>query len=221
MNTQSSFQAEHDFFASRGFGQKIGFGVRPAVIVIDLAKGFTDPSRPLGSDLSSEIEASNQITRLARQRQLPVVFTVVRYDDPKLADAGIWALKQKGAASLMATGDGHELDDRLDVAESDIRICKKYASSFFGTDLLSVLVSMQVDTVILLGTSTSGCVRATAVDAVQMGLRPMVVKEGVNDRSVRAHEQSLFDLEAKYADVVSLEDTLAYLQTVGPEALGR
>jgi nicotinamidase-related amidase len=98
---------------------------------------------------------------------------------------------------------------------SDSLLVKKYASCFFGTDLVPRLLSRQVDTLIITGCTTSGCVRATAVDAVQTGLRPMVVREAVGDRSAAAHAQSLFDLDAKYADVVSLEETLHYLRTVG------
>ena len=98
---------------------------------------------------------------------------------------------------------------------NDILLVKKYASCFFGTDLVPRLNSRRIDTLIITGCTTSGCVRATAVDAVQNGFRPMVVREAVGDRSKAAHEQSLFDLNAKYADVVSLDETLHYLKTVG------
>ena len=101
------------------------------------------------------------------------------------------------------------------ISSTDSLLVKKYASCFFGTDLVARLVSRRVDTLIITGCTTSGCVRATAVDAVQTGLRPMVVREAVGDRSVAAHDQSLFDLNAKYADVVSLDETLQYLRTVG------
>ncbi|MBC2769012.1 isochorismatase family protein [Pusillimonas minor] len=101
------------FFAARGFGVKIGFGKRPAVLVIDLTKGFTDAQRPLGADLSSQITVANEIITSAKNKEVPVIFTAVRYDNPNLIDAGIWAMKQKGVASLLASGDGHELDERL------------------------------------------------------------------------------------------------------------
>ncbi|MDB5741689.1 MAG: N-carbamoylsarcosine amidase [Polaromonas sp.] len=203
--------SDEEFFRQRGFGIKIGFGARPALLVVDLTLGFTDAQRPLGADLSTQICATNALLAAAHHKNIPVIFTSVRYDDQQLADAGIWALKQKGASSLMATGDGHQLDSRLDVDSRDALLYKKYASCFFGTDLVSRLVSARVDTLIITGTSTSGCVRATAVDACQNGFRPMVVSEAVGDRSVSAHDQSLFDLNAKYADVVSLQTTLDYL----------
>jgi maleamate amidohydrolase len=117
--------------------------------------------------------------------------------------------------TLKADSEGVQIDPRLDFRKTDSLLVKKYASCFFGTDLVSRLLSRRVDTVIIVGCTTSGCVRATAVDAVQTGLRPMVVREAVGDRSPAAHEQSLFDLNAKYADVVSLDETLQYMRTVG------
>lgn len=212
--TPSSPVSDAEFFRERGFGQPIGFGASPVLLVVDLTRGFTDAKRPLGADLTGQIAATNALLALAHQKDIPVIFTSVRYDDAQLRDAGVWALKQKGTASLVAAGDGHEVDPRLDVGPQDALIYKKYASCFFGTDLISRLVTARADTLIIVGTSTSGCVRASAVDACQNGFRPMVVKEAVGDRSVAAHEQSLFDLQAKYADVVSLEDTLAYLRGV-------
>lgn len=210
--TQFSDDDQANFFAARGFGRTIGFGERPALVVIDLTKGFTDPARPFGAELGPQVAATRSLLEAARGRGIPVVFTSVRYDDHSLADAGIWALKQGGAASLAAAGDGHELDARLPVLPGEGVVYKKYASAFFGTDLLSRLVARRIDTVLLAGTSTSGCVRATAVDASQYGFRPMVVREAVGDRSEPAHLQSLIDLQAKYADVVSLSSTLTFLQ---------
>lgn len=205
---------DQDFFHQRGFGVPIGFGKNPVLIVIDLTKAFTNPGSLLGSDLSAQIEASNQLLDSAHANGIPVIHTAVRYDDPQLRDAGIWAIKQKGSATLAASGDGHEFDPRLHLHETDGVLYKKYASCFFGTDLLSRLTNLRADTVLLAGTSTSGCVRATAVDACQYGFRPMVIEEAVGDRSAAAHHQSLFDLNAKYADVVSLEATLAYLRAI-------
>lgn len=206
--------SDQEFFRARGFGQRIGFGRRPALMVIDLTKGFTDPSRALGAPLESQIAAANELLKEAHAMQLPVCFTSVRYDNPDMSDAGLWALKQAGSASLLASGDGHELDPRLARQANDWFIYKKYASCFFGTDLTTRLINAGVDTLLITGTSTSGCVRATAVDACQLGFRPMIVKEGVGDRSASAHEQSLFDLDAKYADVVSLKDCLGYLASL-------
>lgn len=153
------------FFRERGFGMRIGFGARPALVVIDLAKAFTDPEQPLGADLASQIAGTNRLLEAAASRAVPVFFSSVRYDDASLQDTGIWALKQRGTTSLRSSGDGYELDPRLTVSRGANVFYKKYASCFFGTDLVSRLQTFSVDTLIITGTSTSGCVRATAVDA--------------------------------------------------------
>lgn len=211
----TSGKEDEEFFRQRGFGIKIGFGGRPALIVIDMLKGFTDPAMPLGANLDREIEAQKPLIKVAHERDIPVIFSTVIYEEADIKDAGIWALKQKGARTLTAGSEAVRLDPRLDKRAGDILLVKKYASCFFGTDLVPRLNSRRVDTLIVTGCTTSGCVRATAVDAVQNGFRPMVVREAVGDRSTAAHEQSLFDLDAKYADVVSLGETLQYLKTVG------
>ena len=203
------------FFRERGFGLRIGFGERPALMVIDMVKAFTNPAMMLGANLDSQIAAIQPLLALAHERSIPVLFSTVIYQDSGLRDAGIWLLKQKGVVTLKAGTDGVEVDPRLDVRPDDSLLVKKYASCFFGTDLVPRLMSHRVDTLIITGCTTSGCVRATAVDAVQNGFRPMVVREAVGDRSEAAHDQSLFDLDAKYADVVSLDETLTYLRDVG------
>ncbi|HEY1364724.1 MAG TPA: isochorismatase family protein [Xanthobacteraceae bacterium] len=213
--TERASQSDAEFFRQRGFGLKIGFGERPALLVIDMLKAFTNPQMMLGANLDREIEAIKPLLAVAHERKIPVIFSTVIYNDADLKDAGIWALKQKGVATLKGGTEGVEVDSRLDFRRTDSLLVKKYASCFFGTDLISRLLSARVDTLIIVGCTTSGCVRATAVDAVQTGLRPMVVREAVGDRSAAAHEQSLFDLDAKYADVVSLEETLHYLRRIG------
>lgn len=192
----------------------MGFGRRPAVLVVDMIVAFTDPNQMLGSDLSPQIVATQQMIDGARARHLPILYSTVSYDDEGLADAGVWALKQKGLATLRVGTPAVELDPRLQRLPGEGWLPKKYASCFFGTDLASRLVSAGVDTLLLAGCTTSGCVRATAVDALQSGFRPVVVRDCVGDRSEVAHEQSLFDLQAKYADVVSLEEVCRYLENI-------
>jgi maleamate amidohydrolase len=211
----TSGKADEDFFAQRGFGIKIGFGERPALIVIDMITGFTDASMPLGAPLESQLAAQKPLIDVAHERNIPVIFSTVIYNDHDLKDAGLWAIKMKGTMTLKAGTTAIEVDKRLDMRPTDSLLVKKYASCFFGTDLVPRLLNQRVDTLIVTGCTTSGCVRATAVDAVQNGFRPMVVKEAVGDRSASAHEQSLFDLNAKYADVVGLDETLQYMKTVG------
>lgn len=211
----TSGKDDEEFFRQRGFGIKIGFGERPALIIIDMIKGFTDSSMPLGANLDTQIEAQKPLLKVAHERDIPCIFSTVMYEEADVKDAGIWALKQKGAQTLTAGSEAVKVDPRVGMQPKDILLVKKYASCFFGTDLVPRLNSRRIDTLIIAGCTTSGCVRATAVDAVQNGFRPMVVREAVGDRSLAAHEQSLFDLNAKYADVVSLDETLQYLKTVG------
>ena len=217
----TSGKEDEDFFRARGFGVKIGFGERPALIVIDMLKGFTDPAMPLGANLDHEIEAQQPLLDVAHQRGIPVIFSTVIYTDADLKDAGLWGIKMKGSLTLKAGTPAVEIDPRLDMRPTDSLLIKKYASCFFGTDLVPRLMNQRVDTLIITGCTTSGCVRATAVDAVQNGFRPIVVREAVGDRSKPAHEQSLFDLNAKYADVVGLDETLQYMRTVGHNAPAR
>ncbi len=206
------------FFASRGFGTTIGFGRRPALLVIDLVNAFTDPEMPLGSNLDSVIEQLRPVLGTARQVGIPILYTVVGYEE-SLADAGVWFRKQKALTTLMLGTPAVEVDSRVAPAPGEQVILKKYASGFFGTDLASRLTSTGIDTLLITGATTSGCVRATAVDAVQLGYRPMVVREAVGDRSPAAHQQALFDLQQKYADVVDVRETIDFLRTVAGAAL--
>lgn len=214
-NTATISDAE--FFRQRGFGLKLGFGRHPALVIVDIIQAFTDPDMPLGSEMGKEIIETNRVIDACREANVPMFFTTTAYDDAALKDGGVWVLKQKGAATLRSGTPAVELDPRLHYQQGDSLLVKKYASCFFGTDLLSRLISHGCDTVLIAGATTSGCVRGTAVDAVQNGFRPIVIKEAVCDRSVAAHEQSLFDLEAKYCDVVPIDEVLDYLKNLNQQ----
>jgi maleamate amidohydrolase len=207
----TTHQEMDEFFRKRGFSRTIGFGERAAVIVIDIIGAFTNPDLPLGTNLDSVIEQTNRILGPARAAKLPIFFSSVAYEHEDLRDAGIWALKQSGVMTLRAGTPEVQVDRRLGQRPGEALIMKKYASCFFGTDLVTRLHTLKVDTLILAGCTTSGCVRATAVDGLQYGFRVMIPREAVGDRAAPAHEQSLFDLNAKYADVVSVDDVLGYL----------
>lgn len=207
----TSRQDDVEAFAARGFGGNLGFGSRPALIIVDLVNGFTDLASPLGSSMTAEVEATKIVLREARVKRIPIFFTTVAYDDSDLQDSGVWAKKIAGLTILRNGSTAVQVDERLERAPDEAILVKKYASAFFGTDLGSRLTSRSIDTVLITGCSTSGCVRATAVDALQLGFRPIVIRECVADRSAAAHEQSLFDLEQKYADVISVDNVLSYL----------
>jgi maleamate amidohydrolase len=167
--TVRSAQDDAAFFAQRGFGQRIGFGERPALAIIDMLKAFTDEKAMLGANLDKELAAIVPLLAAAHERGMPVIFSTVRYDDADLKDAGIWALKQKGVTTLRGEDKGWEVDPRLDLRKTDTLLLKKYASCFFGIDLVPRLLAHRVDTLVITGCTTSGCVRATAVDAWQNG----------------------------------------------------
>lgn len=210
---------DEKFFKQRGFGKKIGFGISPAILVVDFINAFTNyhnSEMVLASNLDQQLLETNRLIDASRSQGIPVLFTTVSYDDD-LKEAGIWALKQSGTKTLKAGTEGVEIDYNLHVLEKDSIVVKKYASAFFGTDLASRLVSQKIDTLIITGCTTSGCVRATAVDGISNGFRPIIVKEAVGDRSEKAHEQSLFDLQAKYADVESIDSVLTYFDFLKKE----
>jgi maleamate amidohydrolase len=197
-----------------GFGHSSGFGTRPCVIVVDFIKGFTDPECPLGSDYTPQLEATQKLLQAARNKNVPVIFTTVIYE-PHFRDGAHFIKKVPALKALTADSSWVEIDPSLERNEtSEPLIIKKFASSFFGTHLHSLLTAEQVDTTIVTGCTTSGCVRATVVDALQHGYRVIVPEPCVGDRSQAAHQANLYDIKTKYGDVLSLDSTLAYIQTV-------
>jgi maleamate amidohydrolase len=206
----SDAQAREVYERTR-LGGPIGLRERPAVLVVDFSCGFTDPSCGLGSDLTAEVEATRRLLDRARERGLPVIFTTIGYEE-SLADAGIWPAKMPGLSDLKIGGKWVELDERLGRQPDEPVIVKKGASAFFGTNLTALLAARGIDSVILCGATTSGCIRATAVDLIQNGYPTVVPRECVGDRAQAPHEANLFDIQAKYADVVPLDEVLAALE---------
>ena len=179
----SEAERNEELFQQRGFHRRMGYGQSPALVVIDMQKGFTDPTAALGSNLDAQIEATHPLLEVAHERKIPVFFSACVYDDPEFRDAGVWINKIQGLDTLGSWTENAKIDARLDVRKGDTVFPKRYASCFFGTDLFSRLTAQRIDTVILTGCTTSGCVRATAVDSCQYGFRPIVVREAVGDRS--------------------------------------
>jgi len=199
-------------------GESVTLGERPAVLVVDLSCGFTDPESTLGSDLTAEVEATKGLLDVARARGLPVIFTTIGFE-PNRKDGALWLQKVPSLGDLEVGGQWVDIDSRLERREDETVIVKKGASAFFGTNLTAILVSQGVDTVVLCGATTSGCIRATAVDLLQNGFPTLVPRECVGDRAQAPHEANLFDIQAKYADVVSADDAIGYLESV-PERVG-
>jgi len=199
-----------------GFHGRAGFGEKPALVVVDVNRGFTDPASPLVCDLDDCVAAIVRLLDAFRLAELPVVFTTVCYDDVGKQAAAVFLEKIPALLVLEPGSSWVEIDPRIAPVEGEPVLSKYFASAFFGTALASVLACAGADTVVVTGASTSGCVRATALDAMQHGYRVVVPREAVGDRSEAAHEANLYDLDTKYADVVSVEDVLAELAVMQP-----
>lgn len=194
------------------FSGRVGWGVRPAVVVVDLVRAYTEVGGPfLLPDPAPAVAATAALVDAARTAGWPVVWTVVRYDRG-LADGGLFVRKVPALAAFADGADGEWGALVLDPRPGEPVVAKQYASAFFGTSLAATLHAAGVDTVVIAGVSTSGCIRATATDALGHGFRPQVVRDACADRTPELHEQNLRDLDAKYADVVDSHRALARLR---------
>ncbi len=211
--SDTTYDETRNFYSQRGFAGRVGFGQHPALVVVDFIIGFTDPASPLAGDLEKPLAQTLRILEAARHTQIPVFHTTVEYSQD-MKDAGLFPQKIAGLKWLVAGSRWVELDSRLAKRPEEVLIKKKYASAFFATDLAEELKGRGVDTLIITGCTTSGCIRATAVDALQHGFRAIVPTEAVGDRARLPHEANLFDIDAKYGDVVSVDEVLTYLERV-------
>jgi maleamate amidohydrolase len=188
--------AERARLAADGIGAPSGPGRRSALLVVDLVRAFTEPDSRLGSDLDLVVRRTAELVAAARPAGAPIFFSV------PVAEAGGWSRKIPANDLLVPGTRAVELDPRLGACADDTVFTKTYPSCFFGTDLVTRLVHRGIDTLLLAGASTSGCVRASAVDSCSYGLRTIVVADAVGDRSAISHEVALSDLALKYADVI-------------------
>lgn len=200
------------FYKARGIFQgAFGFGSRPALVVIDMAYGWTDPAYAGGSArLDAAVAALRQLLPAARAKAVPVFYTTAVYHEtPQLKSAADFSPNFRKWDRRAC-----EIDARVTPLPAEYVLAKEHASAFAGTPLAGHLIGHRVDTLLITGCSTSACVRATATDAKSLELRPVIVREAVQDRSELAHEWTLFDIQARFADVVGLGETLAYLQNL-------
>ena len=201
-----------DNYARGGFGQSMPWGHRPALLVIDFVRAYLVPGSPLYAGVEQARTDCETLLRAARKAGIPVLHTRVEFQ-PGGRDGGVFFRKLPALACFEA-GRHPELAafaEGLEPVAGETVITKQYASAFFGTSLASTLTALGVDTLLIAGLSTSGCVRASAVDACQHGFVPVVVREAVGDRAPGPHEANLFDLQAKYAEVAPLATVLRYL----------
>jgi len=191
---------------------RLGFGEKSAIIVIDLLQGYTTEGSALYAP--GVVECVKEVPELldaARAKGVPIIHTRVLYTAPNYEDGGVWIKKAPVLRDLVLGNPYAEFCEEVVPKPGEPIIVKQYASAFFGTSLVATLNGLRVDTLIITGCTTSGCIRATAVDAVQHGYRPICVKECVGDRHDGPHEANLFDINAKYGDVISKQETLEYL----------
>ena len=194
------------------FDGHLPFGRSPALLVIDLVLAYTQPGSPLyaGPGVADVVACNERLVAAARAAGVPVIFTNVEYA-PGGADGGVF-FRKVPALRLFERGSAlGAFPPSLSPQADEVTITKQYASAFFGTPLAAMLTARGIDTLLITGVSTSGCVRASALDACQHGFLPFVVREGCGDRHPAPHEANLFDLQAKYAEVIGEAEALAHI----------
>lgn len=206
-SSQSETFAE---YRRKGFAARSGYGDSPALVVVDFINAFTDPTTQLGGDFAKQLVVTGSLLAAFREAERPVFYTTVAYE-PHFRDAGVF-IKKVPALSILVKGSAMvEVDARIAPRFGEPVLEKKYASAFFGTDLHSRLQGLAVDTLVIAGCTTSGCVRASAIDSLQNGYLTIVVEDAVGDRAEGPHQANLFDIDAKYGDVVMGGEVLDYL----------
>lgn len=198
-------------YAAAGFGGQLPFGQRPVLLIVDVVMAYLKPASPLYAGVEAALASNERLAAAARQAGVPVIFTNVVYE-PGGADGGMFFRKVPALRAFTRGSPDGAFPDTLQPSANEIVISKQYPSAFFGTSLASTLHAMRVDTVMITGFSTSGCVRATALDALCHGFAPFVIRDACGDRDDRPHEQNLFDMAAKMAEVVSEREAITLMQ---------
>jgi maleamate amidohydrolase len=194
----------------RAYDNRLGFGTRPALILIDFVQAYFDPACELHAGVEAALASAIRLRDAARRVAVPVIYTNVVYQKQAL-NGGRFYQKAKPLRHFLEGSPLGAWPDGLAVSEDELVISKQYPSAFFGTSLASTLTTWGVDTLIITGLTTSGCVRASCVDACSHGFIPIVVRDACGDRHAAPHEANLFDMNAKYADVVGENEALDYL----------
>jgi nicotinamidase-related amidase len=201
-------------YAELGFGHRQGIGRRPALVVVDFCHGFTDPASPLACGCDDALVATARLLEAFRARGLAIAYTTVIIDERTEKIAAAFIAKAPALRALRPGTRWVEIDERIAPADDEPIIDKVFASAFFGTALSSMLTAAGSDSVVVVGASTSGCVRATAVDALQHGYRVVVPRDAVADRAPGPHDAALADIDAKYGDVMDADEVIAQLPPV-------
>ena len=202
--------SELDVYRQQGFGNRSGFGRSPALLIVDFVNGFNDPALFGGGNIGTAIASTKTLLQCARAQRLPIVFTRVVYAEDG-SDAGVFCLKAPGLAALTERAPASQVVPELEPLNGEHIIRKTQPSAFFGTDLSGWLASKGVDTVLVTGCTTSGCVRASVVDSMSYNFRTIVVTDCVGDRAIAPHEANLFDMGQKYADLMTSAEVIGHL----------
>jgi maleamate amidohydrolase len=209
--------SELDIYARQGLGHSAGFGARPALLIVDFVNGFNDPDQFGGGNIGPAIEKTRALLAACRANKVPVAFTRVVYAEDG-SDAGVFTLKAPTLLNLTEDAEGSQVVPELEPVAGEFIIRKRQASAFFGTELLGWLVKHGVDTVLVTGCTTSGCVRASVVDSLSYNFLTIVVTDCVGDRAIAPHEANLFDMGQKYADLMTCEEVVRKLDRTATAA---
>lgn len=201
----------NDVYAKQQFGQKTGFGKRPALLVIDFVNGFHDPDILGGGNIPQAVVATGPLLDFFRSAELPVIFTRIVYAEDG-SDASLWCEKVPRLRGLTETAHASQVVDALAPRAGEVVIRKTQASAFFGTHLGAVLTARGVDTLVVTGCTTSGCVRASVIDAMSMNYRTVVATDCVGDRALGPHDANIFDMGQKYSDLMTAPEIIAALK---------
>jgi maleamate amidohydrolase len=202
--------ADLDIYRKQNFGNRIGFGRRAALVVVDFTVGFNDSSLFGGGNIDPAVKRTVGLLQFFRDKRLPVAFTRVVYAEDG-SDAGVFCMKAPSLRMLTENAAAGQVVPELQPRDGEYIVRKTQASAFFGTGFASWLVQQGADTLVVSGCTTSGCVRATVVDAMQHNFRPIVARDCVGDRALGPHEANLFDMGQKYADIVERDEIIAEL----------
>ena len=205
-------ELDHDY-SHAGFGGSIQPGARPALLIIDFVRAYLDPECSLYAGVERELEQAVNLLGACRNAGIPIFFTCVEYD-PAGVEGGVFYRKVPALANFIKGSPYCAFGEGLEPAEGEVVITKKYPSAFFGTHLAATLAALGVDTLLICGLSTSGCVRSSTVDALQYGFIPIVVREATGDRDEAPHEANLFDISKKFGEVIGIDDARRYLASL-------
>lgn len=201
----------NDDYAAAGFGGRLRFGNTPVLLIVDVVMAYLDPNSPLYAGVEDALASNERLAAAARAAGVPVIFTNVVYE-PGGIDGGMFFRKVAALKAFERGSTDGAFPPTLQPHPGEMVLSKQYPSAFFGTSLAPTLHAAGIDTVMITGFSTSGCVRATALDALCHGFAPFVIREACGDRDERPHDQNLFDMAAKMAEVVSESDAIILMQ---------